>query len=175
MEDIARELGVSKAALYYYVRNKEEILFQCHAAALDLAMEGIHRAEARRSTPDVKLYLALQYFIEGMTERLQGCVLLTEDMLSPRLYRQLVRRRDEYERRLRQIVAEGIAAKVFASCDSKIVVMAMLGATNWIPRWYSPEGERTPQEIGEMFATYLVRGLGHGGTDERGPSLRPLP
>ncbi len=171
MGDIARELGVSKAALYYYVRSKEEIIFQCHAAALDVAMEGIALAEGRPDPEDVKLYVALRHFIEGMTDTLKGCVVLTEGMLSPRLYRELVRRRDEYERRLRALVEAGVASGAFAPCDPKMVVLAMLGAMNWIPRWYSPDGERKPGEVAETFARYLVRGLSQGGLNEHGPAV----
>ena len=171
MGDIAHDLGVSKAALYYYVKSKEEIIFQCHSAALDVAMEGIQMAEALPDPADVKLYVALRHFIEGMTDRLKGCVVLTEGMLSARLYRELVRRRDEYERRLRRIVEAGVASDAFAPCDPKMVVLAMLGAMNWIPRWYSPDGERTPKEIGETFARYLVRGLGQGGVHELGSTV----
>ena len=35
MVDIAKTLGLTKAALYYYVRNKEEILFESHLMAYD--------------------------------------------------------------------------------------------------------------------------------------------
>jgi AcrR family transcriptional regulator len=35
LEDIAAELHVTKAALYYYFRNKDEILYECHALAID--------------------------------------------------------------------------------------------------------------------------------------------
>ncbi len=35
MGDIARELGVSKAALYYYVKSKEEIIFRLRVLAED--------------------------------------------------------------------------------------------------------------------------------------------
>lgn len=171
MGDIARELGVSKAALYYYVKSKEDIIVQCEAAALDLAMEGIRLAEGLSEPDDVKLYVALRHFIEGMTDRLDGCVVLTEGMLSPGPYRDLVRRRDDYERRLRKLVEAGVASGAFAPCDPKMVVLAMLGAMNWIPRWYSPDGERNPKEIGETFARYLVRGLGQGGAHEHGSAV----
>jgi TetR/AcrR family transcriptional regulator len=162
---------VSKAALYHYVRSKEEILFLSHAAALDLAMEGIRLGEEQRGPHDVKLYVALRHFIEGITGRLKGSVVLTEGMLSPPLYRELVRRRDEYEARLRHLVAEGVASGAFPPCDPKMVVLAILGAMNWIPRWYAPDGGRKPEEVAEIFARYLVRGLSQGGSNEHGPTV----
>ncbi len=34
-----------------------------------------------------------------------------------------------------------------------------MGAVNWIPKWYSPDGARTGREIAEGFVAILVNGL----------------
>jgi TetR/AcrR family transcriptional regulator len=160
IEDIAHELKVSKAALYYYVKSKEQLLFECHQASLDISEEGLRRAEERGGTAAEQLTAALTYFIEKTSENLRGCVLLLEDgMLEPRLRRQIIRRRDAFEHRLRDLVREGSASGVFVACDPRMVVFAILGAVNWIQRWYSPAGPATPRRIAEIFAGYLVRGL----------------
>ena len=36
LDDVAKTLGVTKPALYYYVKNKQEILFECHMLSQDL-------------------------------------------------------------------------------------------------------------------------------------------
>ena len=160
MDDIASRLNVSKTALYYYVSNKEELLFQCFLAAMDMGMEGLRLAEQLDEGADVKLRVALEHYIFAITGRMKaGVVLLEERMLSPRLYREVVRRRDEYEHGMRQIVEEGVASGVFAPCIPKVMVFAILGAVNWIPRWYSPGGPLSGEEIATTFASYLVRGL----------------
>ncbi len=171
LDDIARALGVTKAALYYHVRNKEELLFQCHQRALDIAMEGFHRALAQPAPPDEQLRAALAHYIEGMADQLQGTVVLLEQgALSPRHHRQIVRGRDEYERVLRRAIADGVAAGVFVPCDPKLVGFAILGAVHWIPKWYHPAGPSPASEIAEAFAAYLVRGL----TKQPSPDL-PAP
>jgi len=160
LDDIARALGVTKAALYYYVKSKEELLYQCHQASLDIAIEGIRRAIAKASTADEQLRIALAYYIEGMTDQLTGTVVLLEEgALSPRRHRRVIERRDGYERMLRTLIEEGIAAGVFVPCDPKLVGFAILGAMNWIPKWYTPTGRCSAKEIAEAFAAYLVRGL----------------
>jgi tetracycline repressor-like protein len=35
----------------------------------------------------------------------------------------------------------------------------VLGAVNWISRWFDPRGSATSEEIGQAFADYLLRGL----------------
>jgi hypothetical protein len=43
--------------------------------------------------------------------------------------------------------------------EPKIAVFAILGAVNWIARWYRPDGSLHAPELGEQFAEHLVGGL----------------
>jgi TetR/AcrR family transcriptional regulator len=73
--------------------------------------------------------------------------------------RAIIRKRDQYERGIREIIREGMAQGIFRDGDPKLLAFAILGAINWTVRWFSPQGPRSAQEIGEVFAEYLVRGL----------------
>jgi len=160
LDDVARALGVTKAALYYHVSSKEALLFQCHQVLIEIALEGLRRARERASAPDEQLRLTLAHYIEGIMDQLRGSVVLVEDgALTPAHQRQVIAGRDEYERQLRELIARGMRDGVFVPCDPKLVGFALLGAGNWIPKWYSPAGSRAPKEIAEAFASYLARGL----------------
>ena len=160
LDDVARALGATKAALYYYVANKEELLFQCCRVPIEIGLEGIRRAQEQAEAPDEQLRLALVSYIDGMTDQLRGSVVLLEEgALSPEHYREVKAGRDEYERQLRGIIARGIAQEVFVPCDARLVGFALFGAMNWIPTWYDPAGRRSGREVAETFAAYLVRGL----------------
>jgi TetR/AcrR family transcriptional regulator len=160
LDDIARALGVTKAALYYYVKNKEDVLFECHQKALDLAIDAVRTALLRSSAPDEQLRTVVVRYIEGMTDQLAGAVvLLHEGALSAPLNRKILDQRDEYERILRRIIDDGITRNVFVPCDAKLIGFAILGALNWISRWYNPSGPRSAKEVAATFAEYFVRGL----------------
>ncbi len=171
LDEIAQALGVTKAALYYHVRNKEDLLLQCHQKALDIAINAVRTALAEASAPDEQLRIVLTRYIDGMTDQLAGIVvLLYEGALSTSHYHQIMEQRDEYERMLRGIVDAGVRSGVFVPCDSRLVGFAILGALNWIPRWYKPGGPRTPNEIAAAFSEYFVRGLQ---THPSSPTVRP--
>jgi len=160
LDDIAGALGVTRAALYYYVRSKQDLLFQCHQKALDLAIDAVRTAVAQTPASDEQLRLVFGRYIEGMTDQLAGAVvLLYEGALSPELQHRIMKQRDEYEGMLRQIIVRGVAQKVFVPCDPKLIGFGILGALNWISRWYSPSGPRSAKEIAAAFAEYFVRGL----------------
>ena len=160
LDDVARALGVTKAALYYHVQNKEELLFQCCKVPIEIGLEGIRRAQTQARSPDEQLRLALACYIEGMTDQLRGSVvILEEETLSAAHYREVREGRDAYEWELRGIIARGVAEEVFVPCDPRVVGFAILGAMNWIPKWYHHDGSRTGKEIADAFSAYLVRGL----------------
>src|SRR3990167_3936216 len=79
LDDVARALGVTKAALYYHVQNKEELLFQCCKVPIEIGLEGIRRAQTQARSPDEQLRLALACYIEGMTDQLRGSVVILEE------------------------------------------------------------------------------------------------
>lgn len=160
LDEIATALGVTKAALYYHVRSKEELLFLCHQRSLDIGMDGLRQAQARGARADEQLRIIIAHYIRGMTSELTGnAILLEEGALAAHHLRRIIARRDEYERALRQVIQSGIDSGVFVACDPKLVAFAILGAVNWIPKWYRASGPRSGKEIAEAFAGYLVRGL----------------
>jgi hypothetical protein len=52
-----------------------------------------------------------------------------------------------------------MAQGTFAPGDPKLLTFAILGATNWITRWFDPRGPATSGEIARVFADYLLNGL----------------
>ena len=76
-----------------------------------------------------------------MTDSDEGSPLAFEvPALSPPLQSQVVHARDQYERGLRDIIAEGVQRGEIRAVDPKIAVFVILGALNWIARWYQPKG-----------------------------------
>ena len=60
---------------------------------------------------------------------------------------------------MRQRARGGHPAGAFAARRPKLLSFAILGAVNWIPRWYSPDGPASSQDIADRFADYLIAGL----------------
>jgi AcrR family transcriptional regulator len=159
LEDIADALGVRKAGLYYYFPDKESILYACHReslAELDRILEGAKRLR----TPTERLAHVIRAHVQVMTDTLEGSPLAFEvTALSPERQKEVIAGRDRYERALRRMVRDGVASGEFRELNPKTAVFAILGAINWIARWYRPEGALRPEELGDDFADQLLRGL----------------
>ena len=164
VDEIASALEMTKGNLYYYFRNKEEILFACHEYSLDVLLALLAEVEAEPSTPEVKLRKLVLAFVHLILDELQATALTIDlQALSPPLLRKVIARRDVFDRGLRAIIQQGMDQGLFAPADPKMVAFAVMGAVNWITKWFDPAGPMSSDEIGRAFADYLVGGLARAG------------
>jgi len=160
LAEIARKLGVTKAALYTYVPSKEELLYYCHDAAMDSAMESLHKAQASGGSGLERLTRTLRRYLETMLTQEGGyVVLLEENAMKPAHVRAIVKRRDQFELGLRQFVAEGIEDGSIVPCNPKLAVFMMMGALNWGRKWYRPNGSWSGDQIAFALTQMLERTL----------------
>jgi AcrR family transcriptional regulator len=160
MRDIAAAADLSPADLYHYFHGKDEILYYCQDRTLARLMAAVEAA--RRTTPRAadRLRLVLEAHVHTMLDEVEGATAhLQTEALSPVVRARLVRKRDRYERAVRQIIAEGVRAGDFIAMDAALVARAMLGAVNWTATWFRPDGPRPADAVGHAIARFLVRGV----------------
>lgn len=162
VEQIAAALHMKKGNLYYYFHNKEEILFACHQYSLDRLLTILDEIQQSDLAPDEKLRRLIVSFVHTILDELHGTALFLDlEALSPAHLKTVIVRRDRFDHGMRQVLDEGIRTGLFGEVDAKLLSFAILGAVNWIPRWYDPGGSSSSQEIADRFADYLIAGLRH--------------
>ena len=160
MDDIAKQIDVTKAAIYYYFKNKEALALECNLISLDTMLEMIKTIDEKYQKPSDKISAAIFEYIKGMAgEPINSVVLLLDNELSPKAKRIVNQKRVKVDLWLRNVIAEGVNSGAFHSEDPKMLSYAILGAMNWTFRWYKPNGDQSPDEIGNIFSKYLIRGL----------------
>ena len=163
VEQIAAALHMKKGNLYYYFKNKEEILFACHQYSLDRLTQLLEEIERSDARPDAKLRRLVSAFVHTILDELHGTALFLDlEALTAQHLKAVIVRRDRFDRGVRKILEEGVASGDFAAPGDntvKLITFAMMGAVNWIPRWFRPEGASTSQEIADRFADFFVTGL----------------
>ena len=94
LDDVAKTLNISKGTLYNYVRDKQEILYECHTEALDIGDAAMKEAVRAGSTGAEQLRIAMRYYTEHLVDNLGACAALLEvEALRPEDRKEAVRRR----------------------------------------------------------------------------------
>ena len=163
VEEIARALHMTKGNLYYYFRDKEEILYFCHDHSLDILLDLLGQVQEEGGPPEERLRTLILAFVHMIIDELHGTA-LTMDLqaLSPARLRKVIAKRDRFDRGLRRIVQEGMDQGAFAAGDAKLAAFAVLGAVNWITRWYDDKGASSSEEIARTFTAFLMDGVKRG-------------
>lgn len=160
VDEIASALEMTKGNLYYYFQNKEEILFACHDYSLDILLDLMAEVQAEPASPDQKLRRLVLAFVSILLDELQGTALTLDlQALSPPLLEKIVAKRDQFDQGMRAVIQQGIDQGIFTPGDPKMISFAIVGAVNWITKWFDPAGPMRSDQIGDAFADYLVGGL----------------
>jgi AcrR family transcriptional regulator len=161
MREIAAAADLSPANLYNYFRGKNEILFFCQDNALDRLIANLEKTRrVRTQSASEKLSAVIHFHLHCILDEVEGSAahLLTNSIPSP-LQKRLLTKRDRYEQGVRSLIAAGIRSAEFLPTDPALSARAILGALNSTILWFNSRGPLTTEELGENFATYLVRGL----------------
>jgi AcrR family transcriptional regulator len=174
IKDIADELGMTKGSLYYYFKDKHEILYQCHMRSMAISLRALEDATANGGTPSESLRILLTGHIRGTLNEGFGSILQTDlENFLPEHRKAYVRKRDEFERGLRSLINDGVRLGELECSNVKLAGFAILGAINWIPKWYRAAGTLSPDAITEEMVNYFMRGLQpHPDSTQRRPTKK---
>lgn len=160
LADIARDLEVSKPTIYYYVRNKEDLLYQCFRAGL-AGVEAAFAAVRHSKRPArERLGIVLRRYAEAIASDFGWCMIRADDHdLSDALSRDIRELKSGIDQDIRRLIRAGIEDGSIADCDSKMTAFALAGALNSIGHWYRAGQSLTPEQIAEAFVGVFEQGL----------------
>lgn len=163
LEDVATEVGVNRATLYYYVGTKEELLVALLYRPLVTLRERLDEVAALPKPAPQRLESALREYVRTMAELPELFVFLAENVhqvMSGPEADQIRDNADRSGRTFAEIIASGAEAGVFRTdVDPAVAVLGIIGMFNWMHRWYRPDGARSLQDIGEDFIGMALSSL----------------
>ncbi|MBS0293763.1 MAG: TetR family transcriptional regulator [Proteobacteria bacterium] len=160
LDDIAARLHVSKPTLYYYVKNKDDILLQCVNQGLRMTLDGIEASRAAGGNAVDQLRACMQVYADIVMQPFGTCLIRVGDEEVPEPSRTELRRmKSEIDLAFRRLVAQGVQEGSLAPCDPKITAFVIAGALSWIGRWYQPGGAYTPEQLAEQCIGTLLSGV----------------
>jgi len=161
IRDISKALDVSIATLYYYFKNKEELLLTIIEAIGDDLLKTIQKAKEVSDDP-----------LEGLRRMLEAHIRLTEKKKSrvkiyveeqhnlSKKYKKIIynQHRHIYDVYAAQLKALQEAGTIDAEPVS-VTAFAMFGMVNWCYRWFRKDGALPIEEVSEKIIHLLFYGI----------------
>jgi len=160
LDDVAAALGVTKPTVYYYVESKEQLLFECFQAGLELIRGGLRQVEASPLPARERLREVLRQYAGAVASDFGWCMVRAEDQdLGPELGNRIKQMKAEIDRGMRRLLEEGMRDGSIGPCNPKMTAFAMAGALNWIAHWYRENQPLSAAGVAEEFVQVFERGL----------------
>ncbi len=163
-EDIAREVGITREAIYYYFKSRMEILLEVILPQSRSLLEGLRGILREGGDSHCMLLAAIRNHLESFNPNyLEMAVALREDHFmedDDRLHA-LRRTWDDYNRCWTDLIRQGQQAGCFDPAPNpKMVAFGVLGMCNWLSRWYNPRLDVSIEEIIETYYHMIAHGIG---------------
>ena len=159
LKDVAAILGLTDAALYYYVRNKEELVYQCYARAAEMARAAMERAvtDGESGIDQVRRYI--RYHVELIVGENGPLAIMSEiPSLTPEHRDEILEVSRQHSANFEAILERGIADGSIRPCDVRMTGNAIMGSLNWIPKWFHGDAQAAERVLDE-FPAILSAGL----------------
>ena len=167
MNEVARACGMSKAALYHYVRDKYRLLVEIAEDHVTRLVVLVGEVEREGLEPPARLRRLIERFVREYASAQNAHRVLTEDVRfldEPDRERVLAA-----ERRVIGAFAAAIAAlrpDLQAAQLDKPLTMLLFGMINWMFTWMRPDGTLTHEAMAPVVADLFFGGL---------PAVQPAP
>lgn len=167
LADIAKEAGLNRATIYYYVGSKEELFREAVESVLDTNLAFAVQIRADESlSPTAK--------IEAFTEQLMRSY--SENYPYPYVYIQeqmhrvanetipwagdILKKTRQLESMVMRMLRDAIAAgELRGDLPVRLVANALFGMFNWTHRWYEPGKTFDAKSIAQSFTTIFLDGV----------------
>jgi len=161
MADIAEAVNLQKASLYHHVSSKQEILLAILDRALELLLDRISAITVQDIPSDKKLQCMVREYLQILVENqdLAAVLLFEHRSLERKQHAHHVPNRDKFESLWRDVITEGVKAKLFNCDDPALAARALLGIMNWTMTWYHSDGPLTVEQVADQYSNLLLNGL----------------
>jgi AcrR family transcriptional regulator len=162
LADVAQRLQLTKPALYHYFKDKQALLFACsllaHQGALRVVDEAMQDNRSASGLDRLARFL-LRYALHVMDGNFQSVMFLDSKEFTPEQVARILECRDAFDRGMREMIRWGIDDGSIRPCDPKLASLTLLGAVNWIARWYRPGGPLPIEAVAEQVVGYALKGI----------------
>lgn len=161
VDDISAEMGFTKSIVYYYMKNKNEILWRIFEKIDETYANGLDEAFQSGGSPVEQLSAVMQRHCMNVLSHLDWSTIYNRDLneLSEDQRAKVEEHRHQYNRRIQSLFEEGVRTGHFRPAPSVIAVSCLIGACNWPYTWFNPKGKLTAEDIAKGYADQLINGV----------------
>lgn len=160
MRDLAKASEMSLAGMYYYVKGKEDLLFQIQKACFEEVARGAQEVLARVQGPDARLAAFVRHHVSFFASHMPEMKVLAHEAesLSGAALEEIRRQKRQYVDVLVGLLAALDGGGADLRARRHVAAYTLFGMMNWIYTWYDPAGPVGVQDLADIITQLFLNG-----------------
>lgn len=159
---IVEECGASKGGFYHNFSSKDELLYVIHDTFISYVLDKANEANRKYHSPTERLTAIVQSFVKVFDlYKPHISVFYQESLyLKPEYDERIKKKRDQFRYVMFEVIREGMARGEFRpELPVEITGMSILGMVNWTYKWYRKDGDKTIEEIADVYLDLILHSI----------------
>lgn len=164
LADVAGSLNLTKTCLYYYVNNKQDLVYQCYVSSCEMWLDHAQQAIQAPGSGLDKIVSMIAVHLEQYAASLQNeaphFAMLTEVSSLDESHREdIFRRWSEIFELCRVMVVQGIDEGAIDEVDPAVVTLAIFSIIQWFPVWLNRKHVANIRAVVTSVLDIAINGL----------------
>lgn len=159
MRDLSREAAMSLAGMYYYVRGKDDLLFQIQKSCFERVAAGAVAAVRSEPSAEGRLAAFIRHHVTFFATHMDEMKVLAHEAesLTGPILEEVRRLKRGYVNQLLELLA-ALDGQAGDPPSRHVAAYTLFGMMNWIYTWYSPGGPVGAGELAETITRLFLNG-----------------
>jgi AcrR family transcriptional regulator len=168
IDHIAEAIGLTKSAMYYYFKNKYDLLSTIFHDSFAYYLTHAHAIAAQNATPEEAMRrLIRQHILNAIELREWTTIYFREQSeLNDKDRAYITKCNKEYSELFERAYVRGLPG-AFKQLPPMIVYNYIVGSCNSIIQWFRDDGDLDPQQVADMMTTIVEDGFRQKSSDVR--------
>ena len=183
LSDIAGSMKLTKTCVYYYVKTKEDLIYQCYLSSCEMWLQRIQEANQSSATGVDKIAFMVKSHFYQYIDTLRGVAphfaMLTEvSALDAKHVEDIEQRWVQVFSGCQKMVEQGIDEGLIEPIDSAVLTSGIFSILQWFPVWLNRSHAANPEPVIDGVLDILLNGLASRSyefTDVQFPQFNHLP
>jgi AcrR family transcriptional regulator len=160
IDDVAASLGYTKSVVYYYFKNKNQVLWEIFNRIHEAWWQDMKAIVDLDIAPDRKLAALIRQHALNVMNRTEWTAIFFRDQseLTEDQQKTVTERKRIFDRNFRDTYAAGVAAGVFKDIPPAVVASGIVGMCNQTHLWFKRDRGLSADQIADHFTDLILNG-----------------
>ena len=164
LADVAGSLNLTKTCLYYYVNNKQDLVYQCYVASGSMWLGHAQQASQLKGSGLDKICAMVTAHLDQYAATLRNqaphFAMLTEVSSLEKAHREdIFQRWSEVFELCQTMVIQGIDEGTIGDVDPAVITLAVFSIIQWFPVWLSRKHAANIKEVVASVMDIMINGI----------------